>query len=179
MTQTADIFTFRVDETIRQLQGSLEAVAWAASLLPDHLLSRPPQPPAMFGGDAWSAAMNLAHLAIYEERIAVPVLASLAAGGDGTDGLISFGEDRFYAESVALSSDVPERIMARLRAARQQQVELAATFASDRFNAPLTPGWRGVAGTPLKSPGWVLGKTVQHTWEHGNSLMRIALFASR
>jgi hypothetical protein len=62
--------------------------------------------------------------------------------------------------------------MARLGAARQRQVEIALTFSDERFNIPSTPGWRQRAGTEFKSPGWVLNKTFQHTWEHGNAVLR-------
>jgi hypothetical protein len=72
-------------------------------------------------------------------------------------------------------------IMARLRPARARQIEIVESFDRERFNEPLTPLWSGSGryGGPLHPPGWVATKTFQHTWEHGNAVLRVALFAPR
>ncbi len=116
---------------------------------------------------------------MYDERLAVPVVASLASGGDGLGVVPSYGEDWLTEGARQLSAAPLEQIMAQLRAARRRQIELATTFTAEHFNRPLTPAWHDRGGTTRKSPGWVLNKTVQHTWEHGNAILRIALFALR
>jgi hypothetical protein len=34
-------------------------------------------------------------------------------------------------------------------------------------------------GETMRAPGWIATKTFQHTWEHGNALLRLALYAPR
>lgn len=180
MAQAADIFTFRVDDTAHRLEESLRTLEWALAQLPEKLYrSTMLAPHAAFGVDCWSAAMNVAHLALYDERLALPMVESLAAGGDGTGVLPSYAEGSLVDETARLSERPLDEVLSRLRAARQRQVALTATFTEELFNTPMTPSWRGIAGTSLKSPGWVLNKTFQHTWEHGNAILQIALFAVR
>lgn len=57
------------------------------------------------------------------------------------------------------------------------QIVAALSCSEARFNLP-APVWREVPGNravPVHSPGWVLTKTIQHTREHGNTIIRIAL----
>jgi len=124
--------------------------------------------------------MNLAHLVVYEERIAVPVLEALATGADGVSATPSSREDWFLNDAVALSKDEVGVMVARLRKARVRQIDIVESYDPDRFNAPATPLWSsGIHGTPPHSAGWVATKTFQHTWEHGSAILRLVLFAPR
>jgi hypothetical protein len=162
-------------ETIRQLEESLRLLEQAVAAAPErwHRLAPGEEAPP----DFWGVAMNLAHLAIYEERIAAPVLEALADGGDAADairpGATADWEER---EAAELSREPIGRILERLRAARERQVAALGRIPDERFDVPATPLWAGVRDTALKSPAWVAAKTVQHTWEHGNSVLQIALF---
>ena len=161
-------------ETERQLRESLRVLELALAQAPErwHRPSGEETPP-----DFWGAAMNLAHLAVYEERIAAPVLEALADGGDGSDairpGATADWEER---EAAQLSREPVGRILERLRAARERQIAAVRRIPDERFTTPATPHWTRVRDDAPKSPAWVAAKTVQHTWEHGNSVMQIALF---
>lgn len=131
-------------------------------------------------GDGWSVAQNLAHLAIYEERLGAPLLEDLACGGDGTGiGLSTPREDQFLAEWESLAQKPIETILARLHAARARHVAALMSFTEARFNAPVTTFFPPAYGRERYPAGWVAAKTVQHTWEHGNTVLRVALFAPR
>lgn len=47
----------------------------------------------------------------------------------------------------------------------------------DLFQALTTTLWKDDSAPEGHSAAWVAAKTFQHTWEHGNSIFRIALFA--
>jgi len=169
---------FSVEETVRRLSDSLAGLEWAVTLVPArwHHEAGGPGPS---GERPWSVAMNLAHMAVYEEQLAAPVLDDLAAGGDGSSVVPSGNEDWFSAGSIALSAEPLPAIIARLRTARQRQIAAVLRFTDERLNAPATMLWQG--GWRSKQPpdcaGWVAAKTFQHTWEHGNTILQTALFA--
>lgn len=114
--------------------------------------------------------MNLAHLATYEELVACPVLEALAAGRDGSGAVTSANER--VEEALRVSAQPLDELMERLRAARQCQIQVVEAFDPQRFNAPVTGLW----GDRPHSAAWVATKTFQHTWEHGNTIMRVALY---
>jgi len=158
---------FDRDETARQLIESLRLLEAAVARTPERW-HRPA--PAEGPPGAWGVAMNLAHLVVYEESHPVPVLEAIAASapeppGSGSDEAL----DRATAE---LAAQPLERILDRLRAARQRQAAAVRAISDGRFAAPSTHRW----GRPPRSAAWVAAKTVQHTWEHGNTVMQFALF---
>ena len=168
-------YHFTVKETADRLRDSLATVEWAVSLLterwshdlPDH-----------YEPDAWGAAMNVAHLAVYEDVLATPLLASLAAGGDGTDAAASASERT--AEAFAIADQPLPVLLERLRDARKRQIRIVEGYDPERFNVPVAPHWGRLYpryGSRLHSAAWVATKTFQHTWEHGNAILRLALFS--
>jgi hypothetical protein len=74
--------------------------------------------------------------------------------------------------AAALAAQPLETILARLRAARRRQVDALRAMTDGRFESATTRHW----GSGPHTPAWVAAKTLQHTWEHGNSVMQIALF---
>ena len=123
--------------------------------------------------------MNVAHLTVYEEAIATPVLAALADGEDGVGATRSEIETWFLPQAQALAAEPMETILTRLRKARQSAIDVVERFDEARWNQGVTPLWtRSVPGL-LRSPAWVATKTIQHTWEHGNAVLQMALFAPR
>ena len=166
---------FDTQETATRLRESLSTIEWAVSVVPERWSHDLPD---FYTQGEWGVAMNLAHLVVYEERIALPVLEALAAGGDGADATPSGGEDWFLNDAVALSKEEVGVMVERLRKARVRQIEIVETYDAQLFNAPVTPLWSsGRHGAVPHSAGWVATKTFQHTWEHGNAILRLVLFA--
>ncbi|MEX1253214.1 MAG: DinB family protein [Dehalococcoidia bacterium] len=173
----ANALAFDIKETTTRLSDSLRTIEWAVSLVPEQWTHRLPE---HYPADAWSVAMNIAHLVTYEEGLAAPMLEALAAGCDGTDVVAS--ADERLADAVAIADQPLDALMARLRSARGRQIEVVKDFPAERFSAPLTPLWGRhypLYGDHLHSAGWVASKTFQHTWEHGNAILRVALYAPR
>ena len=159
------------------MRDSFETVAWAARMVPEGFTHAPmPWQPA----EDWSVAMNLAHLVVYDESIASPILESMAAGEDGTTLVRSTVENWFLDEMVALSREPVEMLLSRLEASRSRQSGFIAAFSEDDYNRRWTPAFAtGRHGNPPHSPAFVAAKTFQHTWEHGNAVLRAALFSPR
>lgn len=176
--------TFNISDTVERLRQSLATVEWAFEALPEGATHNlPPYLPA----DAWTAAMNVAHMVVYEEEIANPVLASLAAGGDGVGATRIRGtrvddkvrqtpmEEWFLTEAQQLAVEPRSVLLDRLHMVRAEGVHLVESFSDGAFNAPVMPLWP----PEMRSPGWLATKTFQHTWEHGNAVLRLVLFAPR
>jgi len=149
-------------------------VQWAVAQVPERWTHAIPD---YYPEDAWSVARNLAHMAVYEEGIAAPMLRDLAVGGDGAAAMRSPREE-FLTGATELSREPVEDIQHRLSVCRGEQIAIIGGYDEERFNAPATSAWAsGQHGTPPHSAGWVATKTFQHTWEHGNAILRMALFA--
>jgi hypothetical protein len=122
--------------------------------------------------------MNLAHLVVYDEGIALPILLSLAAGEDGTTLVRTTNENWFFNDAVALAVEPVEVLLGRLEVSRMRQAELVEGFSAADFNRRWSPAFgSGLHGNAPHSPAWVANKTFQHTWEHGNAVLRMMLFA--
>jgi hypothetical protein len=161
----------------RLLQQSLDLLQYFSEIVPPSWLTK--QPGSSVRGVAESVkspVFQIAHLVGYEERLASPVLRSMAAGGDGTDVVPSGHVSWFrgYVDELASQpvSDLTN-LLARLRA---DHIAIVKDFPIDTFERPLTPLW-GVEPGRLESGAWVATKTAQHTIEHANHIARIALFA--
>jgi hypothetical protein len=170
------LFSVSVADTIVRLEDSLETIAAFAEGLPaqyTHAL------PAGWTHDAWTVATNLAHMAVYEEMLAAPVLEAMGAGDDGSAAAPSGAEDWFgreTGEAARLSISV---LVGRLRVARQRQIEAIRTMTEERFNEPVCMLWSARRGADPRAASWVATKTFQHAWEHGNAILRVALWAPR
>jgi uncharacterized damage-inducible protein DinB len=156
-------------ETMRQLEESLRLLELAVAATPERW--HRPAPGEEVPPDFWGVAMNLAHLAIYEESWPVPVLEALANGTPEPPANTS--DEAEEQETKALAAEPIEAILDRLRAARRRQVDALKAMSDERFATATTTRWRSQGRRPAV---WVAAKTLQHTWEHGNSVMQIALF---
>ena len=156
--------------TIRAaLLGSLDALAFSLDLVPKALLVEPVIP-----GHRWGVTMQLAHLAVYEDRI-----AATGAGSHGERERWPAGcAFRFgglaSSDARLLSREAPSYIVGVLRSARERQRAAVDRFSEEAFHQPLTSLWGG-----LQPAGRVAAKTVRHTWEHGTPIIQTALFAPR
>jgi DinB superfamily len=163
-----------IPSTIDRLQQSLADLLYAVEITPPEWLYRSPwRDPA-----AWSVAQNLAHMAVYEEQVAAPILEALAAGTDATDAVMSVIEGDFDELWQQLATEPIEVIAERFQAARSRQIHAVAAMTEDRFHLPATTLWSEVK-PGIHSAAWVAAKTFQHTWDHGNAILQVALFAPR
>lgn len=160
---------FRPSAAVREMGAAQDALAWALPLISETAAHAVRQP-----GD-WSIAMNLAHLVVYEERIAVPVLAALADGADG-NGVVSGEEDWLERETETLGDQPYAAVRERYRTVIRRHLEQLEAFDEEAFNAPLCSLWASDLGV-LVPAGWVAKKSVQHTWEHGHTLIRAGWIA--
>lgn len=160
---------FSVDAARRESAATQESLFWALSLISDadaHLAARPSD---------WPAATNLAHLVIYEERIAVPVLRAATQGRDGAADVVSGEEGWLVHDAEALGRESFPEIVGRYRAIVTRHAELLAAFDDGAFNQPICSLWQtapAYSGGRLVPAGWIAKKSAQHTWEHGHSLLR-------
>ncbi len=170
---------FSREGVLQRLEESLKAIEWAASLVPPEWAHRSPSGTRMSSEEnAWSVAMNLGHLVLYAERLPCPVLESLLSGGDGVGDTWFKEPSPYEAPAVELASQPIDGILRRLREARAREVSLAMSFSEVAWAAPATRAWGASGyGPRLHSPARVVSKSLQHSWEHGNSIMRVALFA--
>jgi hypothetical protein len=178
MIPTAHLPLTERTDTIDRLRRSLDDVLYAVSITPETWRHRAPA--TVEGLDwlgGWSVAENLAHLAVYEESIAAPVLEAILAGRDGTDDVISVLEGDYEARWRNLAASPIEHISQRLADARDHQIAAVSSMSDDLFHELTTALWATDLTRNGHSAAWVATKTFQHTWEHGNSILRIALFA--
>jgi hypothetical protein len=177
MTSATAMPHFAVEETARRLEQSLVDLEWALSLLPAELCGRRPRAMRV-GEETWSAAMNLAHMLLYEERLPAPILEDIAAGGTGVLRVDYFASEGQLLEETRRTSEGPmERLLERLRQARARQAAAVRSLSEERLNAPLCTLWGPGLGVPAHPAGWIAAKTFQHTWEHGTTIQQLALFA--
>jgi hypothetical protein len=170
--------TTRRSETIDRLQQSLATVLYAVSIAPETWHYQAPADDAELSWlGSWSVAQNLAHLAVYEEQVAAPILEAIAAGRDGAADVASALESDYETLWQELATCSMDEIAQRLSHARARQIDAVTAMSEERFQTPATTLWQGVGGQPGHAAAWVAAKTIQHTWEHGDSIFRIALFA--
>ncbi|MDP9236612.1 MAG: DinB family protein [Chloroflexota bacterium] len=163
---------YRIDEVVRRLEDSLRDLEFGLGMVPEQWIDAlVPGAPA----DDRTVSMNLAHLAIYEDVMALPLLRSFEPAFDIASARRGGDESWFLNEAIALSKEPIVSILDRLRGARREQIELVQALGEERLNHGTTPLWPD----PQHTAGWVATKTFQHTWDHGNAILRVALFAPR
>jgi hypothetical protein len=143
-----------------QLQASADGFVWGAEQVP--IGRRHLQPPEGLG--EWTAVRHIFHMVYYEQTIALPSMRQwLGAESPSIDGL---DEDGAW---VATQKSV-ESLLAQFRAIRAEQLALIPMLAEPAWDETREGVWGPVT---LR---WVVSKTYQHTAEHTNDILRIALF---
>jgi hypothetical protein len=146
------------DELLRSCAG----FAWAIRQVEDaHLRIAPPQ-----GLGEWPALRHLHHLVWYEREYALPSMRHWV-GGPPLD-------DQALDEAAAWAAEGPgftvEGGVRELEAGREAQAALLAVLDPSAWHASVATVWGDMP------PRWVVSKTYQHTAEHTNDVLRIALF---
>lgn len=140
-----------------QLAAGAETVIWALAQVPRARWQQ--QPP--FGG--WSPARHLFHLLYYEETRALPIMRLWQGGSMPPD--LPAGEEIAWGRAAGV-----EALVEAFRAVRQEQIVVASELADADWTLPRLTPWG------QKNLRWVVTKTTQHTLDHGNSLLQMALF---
>jgi hypothetical protein len=142
-----------------QLQASADGFVWGAEQVP--VERRFLQPPAELG--EWSAARHVFHMVYYDQNFALPGMQQWLGG----PGVVTHELDEGAAWSNA--QDV-ERLLMDFREARSAQIALLSRFDDKLWNETRETIWGP------KTLLWVVSKTFQHTCEHTDGVLRIALF---
>lgn len=146
------------------LRASLEQFEWAIGRLPETMLPVEPRP------GRWSAARIVFHLLCYEQRIALPTMRQWL--GDSAPLAHSPEEDAAVEESDwANGVDHPVGMMlADLRSVRDKQIGVISQIEATAWQEERAALWRAV------TLEWVVTKTIQHTLEHTDEILRIVLW---
>jgi hypothetical protein len=146
-----------------QLQASADGFVWGAEQVP--AARRNLQPPKGLG--EWTVARHIFHMVFYEQTIALPSMQQwLGAENPAADEL---DEEAAWAAG----QDNVEGLLAQFRKVRSEQMALLPQFNDSHWEETRETVWGPVT---LR---WVVSKTYQHTAEHTNDVMRIALFWDR
>jgi hypothetical protein len=144
------------------LQASADGFVWAAEQVPvARRYASPPGPAGNLG--EWVPARHVFHMLYYEQQIALPVMQHwLGASAPSFD---TYDEDAAWDGHREY-----ETMLAEFRAVRAAQIALLPQLDAAAWGEPRDTGWGSVT---LR---WVVSKTYQHTAEHTNDLLRMALF---
>lgn len=149
----------------QQLQASADGFVWAFEQLPVdqwHLL--PPNADSM---GTWTPLRHVWHVTGYEEMLVVPSMQQWVGGPIPDNNSWHDDDDTFAADQAA--GLTAAEIIARFRAVRQKQLDLIEELTGVDWEAPRLTLW---GHRPLKM---IVTKTYQHTFEHGDTLLRMAL----
>jgi len=167
----------RLEETARILEWAVAQVP-AQRLLQEPPHGRHPQSDKgykTFFGD-WSAYRLLFHVVFYEEAYALPTMKHwLGEPHPGVD-LINPDpsvEEAAWRVELERGADLPA-LLERFRALRQEQIRVLEGIPATEWFREKVDTSRG----PV-SAAFVVAKTVQHTLDHSNALMRNALYWDR
>jgi hypothetical protein len=142
-----------------RLSSSATELAWAVHQIPPARHYR--SPPRGLGD--WHAARHIFHMGYYEQTIALPSLRQWLGGA------LPIVEDEDEDRAWSGSERVDE-LLDRFQAVRSEQIVLLAQLDPPDWGRACDCVWGQV------TLAWVVTKTYQHTLEHTNNLLRMALF---
>jgi hypothetical protein len=146
------------------IQSSADAFVWAAlQLRPADRFSLPPEPGYL---GTWPAARHVWHVTGYERCLVLPAMQAWLEGAPST-ALDWLDEDADWDSAQPLSM---ECLLDDFHSIRREQVALLEPLAAADWTAPRPTVWGD------KSLAWIVTKTLQHTWEHGDTLLRMGLW---
>ena len=146
-----------------QLAASADGLEWAyAQIQAEYRAQIPPDPP-YFG--TWPPARHVWHVTEYERYLALPSMYEWLDIQPPDDDW----PDDDAAWAAAQSKGI-DGLVAEFRRVRQQQIDLLDRLADLDWNEPRKTLW---GSKPLSM---VVTKTFQHTYEHGDTLLRMAIW---
>jgi hypothetical protein len=146
------------------LQASADGFVWGVEQVPTERRYR--QPPTGLG--EWTVARHIFHMVYYEQRDVLPVMQQWL----GAPEVVSEWGHEEVAWQASCTEPI-EHLLSQFRAVRREQLALLPRFVERTWHEQQESGWGPV--TLL----WVVSKTYQHTAEHTNDVLRIALFWDR
>ena len=144
------------------LKSSAEGFAWAIERVPAARWYDPPPGPL----GEWTAARHLFHLHYYEEHLALPGMQQWLGAPLPPEGAWQDDDDAW----AAVTDKSPQGLLASFQKVRQEQIDLLEALSGADWQTPRETLW---GARPL---AWVVTKTFRHTYEHGDTLMRMALW---
>ena len=146
-----------------QLKASADGFEWGLSQIPARFLDQLPPDPGYLG--TWTPARHVWHVTEYERCLALP---SMLHWLDATRDIEDWPDDDETWAKVQERGF--EALIANFRRVRQQQIDLLDQLTAVDWNAPHETLW---GEKPLSM---VVTKTFQHTYEHGDTLLRMGLW---
>lgn len=147
-----------------QLQASADGLLWAFAQIPAELREQLPPDPAYLG--TWPPVRHVWHVTEYERCLVLPSMRQWL--GD------SMPDDDAWPDDDDAWASVEDRSYAALsesfRNIRQQQIKLLDQLADVDWLAARETLW---GHKPLSM---IVTKTFQHTYEHGDTLLRMGLW---
>jgi hypothetical protein len=147
-----------------QLKASADGFGWAFAQIPASRQNQlPPDPPYM---GSWTAARHVWHVTEYERCLALPAMLEWL-GVPLPDDLEWPDDDNAWnlAQEQGLDG-----LIAEFWRVRQQQLDLLERLTVVDWEAPRETLWG------VKPLAMVVTKTFQHTYEHGDTLLRMGLW---
>jgi len=147
-----------------QLKASADGFEWAFLQIPPALFEQIPPDPGFLG--SWPPARHVWHVTEYERCLAIPSMYKWLDGptppeDDWPD------DDDTWAKVQERGFD---ELVANFRRVRGQQIDLLDRLAAVDWSEPRETLW---GPKPLSM---VVTKTFQHTYEHGDTLLRMGLW---
>jgi hypothetical protein len=147
-----------------QLQASADGFVWAFSQISPSLHENLPPAPDYLG--TWSPARHIWHVTEYERCLVIPSMNQWL-GGSIPNGDAWLDDDDTWAK---VQSRGFEDLPSAFRHVRQQQTELLDKLINADWDTPRETLW---GRKPLSM---IVTKTFQHTYEHGDTLLRMGLW---
>ena len=147
-----------------QLQASADGFVWAFSQIHPALRENLPPAPDYLG--TWLPARHVWHVTEYERYQVIPSMNQWL-GGSMPNEDTWLDDDNAWAKVQNRGFD---ELTSAFRSVRQQQIELLDKLINADWNTPRETLW---GHKPLSM---IVTKTFQHTYEHGDTLLRMGLW---
>jgi hypothetical protein len=149
-----------------QLKASADGFEWAFSQIPSALHEQLPPEPDYMG--TWPPARHVWHVAEYERSVVIPTMGQWLGGAIPPRDIWP-DDDESWAGVADRSFDA---LIAAFRQNRQEQIELLDQLTGADWMTPRQT-WFTFAQMSLSM---LVTKTFQHTYEHGDTLLRMGLW---
>jgi hypothetical protein len=147
-----------------QLQASEDGFVWAFSQIPPSLRESLPPAPDVLG--IWSPARHVWHVTEYERCLVISSMNQWL-GGSMPNGEAWLAIDNAWDKVQNRGFD---KLISAFRHTRQQQIELLDKLIDVDWNTQRETLW---GQKPLSM---IVTKTFQHTYEHGDTLLKMGLW---